>query len=203
MGKFKVIGLIGGIGSGKSTVAGMFEDLGAVVVDADEICHRLLFERGIKEKVRKCFGRDVFGPDGEVDRKVLGNVVFADAEKLKELSRILHPPVHEEIGRVVKAARKEGKAQAVVLDVVLLLEANMEKMCDVLVFVETTREIREKRLMEERAWSAEEIEKREKFQKPVNKKSQMADYVINNSLTQRDTFDQVQHVWREIFHDGA
>ena len=201
MSKVKVIGLTGGIGSGKSTVAEMFRELGAVVVDADEVCHRLLFEADIKEKVRKRFGGGVFSADGEVDRTALGKTVFGDARKLKDLTAILHPPAHEEIRKVVRDARKEGTVPAVVLDVALLLESNMEKMCDVLVFVEASREARNERVREERGWDEAEIERREKFQKAINKKIEKADYVINNSLTKRDTFDQVQHIWRKLFRE--
>jgi dephospho-CoA kinase len=201
MGKFKVIGLTGGIGSGKSTVAAMFGRLGAIVVDADEICHRLLFDGGIKARVRKAFGDAVFNADGEVDRMALGRAVFKNAAKLKGLTKILHPPVHEEIRGVVRAARKEGVAPAAVLDVVLLLESNMEKMCDVLVFVNASPEVRAARIRKDRDWSRGEIERREKFQMPINKKIKMADYVINNSLTRRDTFDQVRHIWRELCHE--
>jgi dephospho-CoA kinase len=109
--------------------------------------------------------------------------------------------VHEEIRGMVQATRKEGTAPAVVLDVVLLLESSMEKMCDVLVFVEASPEARAERVKKDRDWDAGEIERREKFQKPINKKLEMADYVVNNSLTRRDTFDQVQHIWRELFRE--
>jgi len=201
MGKLRVIGIVGGIGSGKSTVARMFGRLGAIVVDADEICHRLLFDRGVKAKVRKAFGGAVFNAGGEVDRRALGRAAFENAGKLKRLTGILHPPVHREIRAVVRGARKGGKVPAVALDVALLLESKMDKMCDALVFVDASPKIRAARVRKDRNWSPGEIAKRAKFQKAINKKIKMADYVINNSLTKRDTFDQVRHVWRELCHE--
>ena len=203
MSRVTVIGLTGGIGSGKSTVAAMFARLGAVVVDADEMCHHLLFHDEIKERVRRRFGPGVFSHDGEIDRRALAGLVFKNRKNLKALTKILHPPVVKEVRTAVRNARKEGRTRAVVLDVVLLLESNMERLCNVLVFVETNRRVRAKRVKEKRGWDSDEMERREKFQKSINKKIQMADYVINNSLSKRETFDQVRHIWHEIFHEST
>ncbi len=201
MSRVTIIGLAGGIGSGKSTVAAMFARLGAVVVDADEMCHHLLLEDETKAKVRKRFGPEVFSRNGEIDRKALGAVVFEDRKNLGALTKMLHPPVMKEVHRVVRHARKNERTPAVMLDVALLLEADMAKVCNLLIFVEADRRVRERRVRQDRNWDAWEMEKREKFQKSINKKIQMADYVINNSLSKRETFDQVRHIWRKIFHE--
>lgn len=201
MSKVKVIGIVGGVGSGKSAVAAMFAQLGAVTADADEMCHQLLCRDDIAARVRKRFGPEVFTRAGEIDRKALADRVFQDRARLDALTKILHPPVIKEIRRVVREARRSGRGGAVVLDAALLIETGMEKMCDFVIFVETDPKVREQRVKEERDWETGEIKKREMFQKSVNKKIRMADYIINNSLSKRETFDQVRHIWREIFHE--
>jgi len=147
-----VIGLIGRIGAGKSTVAGCFADLGATVIDADAIAHAVLDEPDARGAIQARFGSGVLGPDGRVVRRALAERVFgpspAHAEALAELESIVHPRVHDEILRRLDALRAEDKDghRVAVLDVPLLVRAGWADSCDLLVGIECDEELRRRRL---------------------------------------------------------
>jgi len=150
-----VIGLIGKIGAGKSTVARRFADLGARVIDADALAHEVLEEPDVRDAIRSRFGNGVFAADGRVQRRSLGERVFgptADhAAGLRALEAIVHPRVHERIDLALAAARSQPRpadspADVVVLDVPLLLRAGWDKACDRLVIVECDEAVRRQRL---------------------------------------------------------
>ena len=146
-----VVGIVGKIGAGKSTVAGMLADLGAEVVDADRIAHDVLGEEAVRRAVRGRFGDGVLGADGAVDRRALARVVFGPgpvhAAALRDLEAIVHPLVHDRIAARLAAAGKGGeRGRVVVLDVPLLVKSGWVGACDVVVVLECDDEVRHRRL---------------------------------------------------------
>jgi len=187
-----VVGLLGGIGSGKSTVASLLAESGAEVVDADRLAHQVLRTPSARSRVVSRFGSGVLGPDGEVDRKRLGDVVFSDRRSLEDLNAIIHPAVIEEVLARVRshragARRSPGGAEGLlVLDVPLLSESSLRNDCDALVFVDADREVRRERLRA-RGWDESEMERRESFQASLEEKRGMAGFRIDNSGSLADT----------------
>ena len=179
-----VIGLVGGVGSGKSEVARLIVERGGVLVDADRIGHQLLREPGVKGKVRARWGDAVFGPDGEVDRATLAEEVFSEpvgsSRGIEALNRIVHPELTRRVRRAVEEVRREGRAPWVVVDAALLLEWGLESLCDVVVFVEAPAQERRRRLREGRGWSPGELARRERRQLPLKEKRARAGYVLPN-----------------------
>ncbi len=203
MKKTIVIGITGGIGSGKSTVAEMFERLGAQVFDADRFCHDLLKRPAIVRRLKTAFGGGVIKAGGKLNQKALADAVFVDGKSLAGLTAILHPPVIKEIKRGVSQLRRGRKAGVLAVDAALLMESGLDALCDGLVFVYAPFSVRASRVKRERNWSGKEIVRREKFQLSVKEKKQKADYVIDNTHTRRRTFAQVRQIWRALFDRGT
>lgn len=188
--------LVGGVASGKSTVARAFETLGATVIDADAEGHEVLKDAQVRQEIRQAFG-DVFAADGSVDRARLGAAVFADAAKLERLNGITHPRIRARTQARLDAAIK-GNAKAVVLDVSLLLESKAyEGKYDVLVYVACPEEERERRAEAKRGWKRGELQKRQQHQLSLDTKRALADAVIDNGGTEESTQQQVQRLWDE------
>lgn len=195
-----VIGLTGGIASGKSTVSGILRQLGAHIIDADAIA-RSQMRRGtaVWRSVVEAFGDEVLKSDGEVDRRRLGEMVFRDPAKRRLLDEITHPPVVEEIGRRIRAF-PEG---IVIVDVPLLVEAGMASMVDRLWVVWVDRETQVGRLMKRDGIGREEAALRLGAQMPLEEKAKMADVVIDNSGSIGDTRLQVERAWRRTLEEYA
>ena len=140
-----VIGILGGLCSGKTTVAAEFAKLGCAIIDADKIAHELLEEPSIKDKVVDFFGEGILDPEGTVDRKKLSEVVFANGHKLAELNKLLHPGVLERVEQLIKQYNAKNRVKAIVLDMPLLVEVGWAKRCDKLVFVDCKPQLRAKR----------------------------------------------------------
>lgn len=178
------IGLVGGIGSGKSEVARLIVACGGVLVDADRIGHELLREPGVKEEVRARWGDAVFGSDGEVDRARLAEEVFSEPAEsgrgIEALNRMVHPELTRRVRRAVAEVCREGRAPWVVVDAALLLEWGLEGLCSVVVFVEAPAQERRRRLKDGRGWSPGELARRERRQLPLKEKRARAGYVLPN-----------------------
>ena len=188
-----VIGLLGGVGAGKSTVAQMMAEEGCRVVDADRIAHAVLREDGIKAAVREAFGDEVFAAEGEVDRERLGRVVFADADRRQILERIVHPAILARMREEVEAAGAAGPP-AVVIDAPLILEKGLAPWCDCMVYIRASAEVRHRRLREARGWSPSEIRRRDASQIPLKNKARQADYTIDNRTSPEHTREHVRRV---------
>ena len=193
-----VIGLMGGPGSGKSTVARLFQDFGCEIIDADKLAHDAIQSGPAKQQLRVWWGDRAFDASGNVDRQAVGQIVFNDAEQLRRLEALVHPLVSE--GRKKERGRLFGLRDcvAVVEDCPLLLETGLDKQCDWLVLVDTPDKIRLSRVRDSRGWDEEELKKRDQRQLPLDIKRQAADYVIRNDQTLAQVREQVRHVLQNI-----
>lgn len=191
------VGITGSFGSGKSTVAGFLKKWGAEVLDADKISHQLIAKNGrCNAKVITKFGKKILS-DGQIDRKKLADEVFADEEKLKDLEKILHPAVGEEIKKQFKGiARRDPRAVAV-MDVPLLFEAGFDRLVDAVLVVKAKRLVQLKRL-KAKGVSPAEFRRRLKRQLPIAKKVALADFVIDNSGSLNNTQEQARKIWEKI-----
>ena len=175
-----IIGIIGGIGSGKSTVAAEFGKLGCKVIDADRIAHELLEKKTVKGKILKYFGPEILNTKGKIDRRKLAGIVFADAGKLASLNRVIHPLVFEKTDKLIEKYKSQKKVKAVVLDMPLLVEVGWEKRCDELIFIDCKQKIRAKRA-EKMGFNKNQLKIRENFQISLDKKAKLTDNIIQNN----------------------
>jgi dephospho-CoA kinase len=194
----KLIGLTGGVGSGKSTVAAMFRELGAAIVDADEASHAV-YERGTPgfREVVETFGNEYVREDGQIDRAKLGDLVFKNPEARKKLNAIVHPRVREWMAeRTAEAV--EGGAEVVIQDVPLLFENGLQGLFSSTVLVYADAATQLSRLTGERGVSAERARSMLASQMPIDNKRSLADYVIDNGGTRDKTRSQVDKVWTKV-----
>ena len=177
-----VLGLVGGIGAGKSTTAAAFASQGALVLDADAIGHALLDQRPAREAVVDCFGPTILDPDQpeRVDRKAFGRLVFGNLEALRSLEAILHPRIRVTVEKAIARAQRGRRTYPlIVLDAALLYEADWAELCDLVAFVEAAPEVCRDR-MAARGWSPAEIEARTAAQWTPERKRELAQGVIRN-----------------------
>ena len=188
-----VIGLTGGIASGKSTVAGFFTQCGAVVVDADAIAHEVT-ARGMPawQAVVDHFGESILDDSGGIDRGRLGEIVFQSARQKARLEAIVHPFVFAAMAREVAAAQKHRPDALVVLDVPLLLETGMREGLAAIVVVYVPESVQIQRLMARDGMSEAQARARVAAQMPIEQKRQLADVVIDNTGSLDDTRRQVR-----------
>lgn len=195
----KVIGITGNIASGKSTVARMFEALGARIIDADEIA-RIVVEPGAPawEEIVSEFGRDILEPDGTINRKRLGDIVFSDEARRKRLNEITHPRIMERIRGLVRGYEKE-EAPVVMIEAALIVEkGGLKDLIDTLIVVTADEETQIRRLMEGKGYSREEAVSRLGAQMPAREKMMHGDYLIDNSGSLEDTRVRVKAVSEAI-----
>ncbi|MEM9345440.1 MAG: dephospho-CoA kinase [Planctomycetota bacterium] len=195
-----IIGLMGGPGSGKSTVAQLFAELGCAIIDADRLGHAALSEPGVVEQVRTIWGEAPFGSNGQISRSALGRIVFADPAALRQLEGLIHPVVHAGRERQRNQNQADPSVVAIVEDCPLLLESKLDKQCDTLVFVDAPDELRLERVAATRGWDMQELKKREQQQAPLDTKRRSADYVISNDQDLAHVREQVRHVLQSITH---
>ena len=193
-----VVGLVGGVASGKSTVARMFAEAGAVVVDADREAHAALDEPEVASGVRALWGERVFGPDGRVDRSALAKVVFDDPEALARLETLVHPRVEAAARRTIEDAARAGGASIVVIDAPLLVESGLDSVCDRILFVEAEEKKRRERVRCGRGWEPSELSKRERRQILLSDKRALADTTIDNRGSLENTRRQVAEAVRRL-----
>jgi dephospho-CoA kinase len=194
----KIIGLVGGVASGKSLVAKMLVELGAGLLDADRAGHAVLAEDAtVQRKLHQRWGDAVFAPNGSVDRRAIAQRVFASGGTAELDRRFLEDLLHQRIRRRLLRAKDQFAAEgrpAVVLDAPVLLEAGWGPMCDILLMVDVPREIRLKRALN-RGWTEEEFSRREAAQWPVDDKRREAHFMIANDGSEAELRQAVQEFW--------
>lgn len=192
-----VIGVSGGVASGKSLAARLLaEEAGGIVLDADRLARNVLDDPHALERVREAIGADVFAPDGTLDRAALARRVFGDPKAKSALEAIVHPPVLAQIRSEIRRAA-ERRVPLVVVDAPLLHESGLDRICDAVLFVDTPVGRREE-WARARGWSAGERERREKNQKSVEVKKRLADYIIDNSGSVESLRAQVRDILRDL-----
>ncbi|GBD26023.1 Dephospho-CoA kinase [bacterium HR30] len=180
----KVIGLTGGIGTGKSAAAQILAELGAEVIDADKVAHEM-YAPGTPgwNAVVSAFGSDIVGPEGIIDRKKLGAIVFADPKERRRLEGILYPLVTAEIRRRIEALRSRGNVRVVVVEAALLIEAGWHELVDQVWLVTAQPKLVLERLQQQRGMSPQEIAARQQAQTNEETKRAFAHVVVENSGT--------------------
>jgi len=192
-------GLTGGIGSGKSTVATMFQRLGATTINSDEI-GRSMMQPGtvVYDRIVSGFGPDVVDASGKLDRVKLANIVFNDLDKLKHLNAIVHAPVLREIDRQIQLQRTRDPQAVVLVESAVLFEAGQHRRFDKIIVVWCTPEQQVERYMKRAPISEEDIRRRMAAQIPGDEKKKMADFVIDTSRTMEDTERNVNKVFESM-----
>lgn len=190
-----VIGLVGGVGSGKSTVARIFAELGAAVIDSDRLGHEQLQRPEVLSQLRSWWGPQVVTAAGVADRSAISRIVFHDAAELSRLEALLHPLIDQRRKELVADLERDPAIRAVVLDAPKLLEAGLSGVCDRVVFVDSPREQRLRRVAETRGWSEDELNRRENLQFSLDKKRSMSDDVIVN----HSDIEALRHEVEQVF----
>lgn len=196
-----IIGILGGVGSGKSTVAAEFAKLGCKVIDADKIAHKLLERKTVKEKIASAFGRDVLDAKGRIDRRKLAAIVFAYADKLLTLNGIIHPLVLRRAEQLIERYNRQNKVKAIVLDMPLLVEIGWAGRCDRLIFVNCRQKIRAERA-KKLGFDKNQRKIRENFQISLDNKMNLADNTIENNSDFSALVRQVADIFSDITNNG-
>jgi dephospho-CoA kinase len=196
-----VIGILGGIASGKSTVAAEFAKLGCKVIDADGIAHGLLDEPAVREKVTELFGHAVLDSSGKIDREKLAQAAFADDQMLELLNRIIHPIVLQRTQELIEKFQRKNNLKAIVLDMPLLLEVGWHKRCDKLIFVNCEKKLRLKRA-KKMGFDENQVKIRENFQISLDNKESLADNTIENNSDFSAIVRQVTEIFSFIVNNG-
>lgn len=193
---YKIIGLTGGIASGKTTVSDDLKKRGYTVLDADAYSRKTTAKNGPAiPAIKKAFGDDIVNAEGELDRKKLGNIIFNDADKRRELNDIVHPLIREMMNSDEQKFIKEGH---VFLDIPLLFENGLNERCDVVVTVFVDRDTQLKRLTARNNLTIEEAEARINSQMPLTEKVSRSDYRLDNNGNLDALYEQIDRLLEEL-----
>jgi dephospho-CoA kinase len=197
----KVIGLTGRIGSGKSTVSKYLEELGAVIIDADKVTHEVLSPKHeIGRNVIAEFGQRILNPNGKINRKKLGEIVFNNPEALERLTEIMHPPMYELVKKRIEEQRRQG-IKVVILEVIALIEANWTTLTDEIWVTIASEETVIKRIKEQRGMTEEQILSRIRSQLPIEEWIKHADVVIDNNGDFNELKTKLDEQWARLIKE--
>jgi dephospho-CoA kinase len=198
-----LVGLTGGIASGKSLVTRVFRELGAHIIDADKIVHDLLSNgQDAHRAVIEHFGKGIEMHDGSVDRRKLGEIVFNDPEERAWLNQCIHPRVFEAYQRQVKTIGQHDPSAIVVMDAALLIETGYNRKMDRIVVVYAREQDQLRRLMERDRFSKEQAQARIRSQMPLEEKKKHADYVIDNTGSREEAERQARETFEELKNEA-
>ena len=194
------VGLTGGIASGKSTVAAILDELGAVIIDADALAREVVAKGtpGLASVVEE-FGEELLGPDGELDRPAMGRLVFGDEQARRRLESIVHPLVFE---RIVELEEQAPAESIVVHDIPLLAESGRADTFDAVVVVDAPADVQVERMVADRGWSREDAESRIRSQASPEDRLAIATHVIENTGTREDLRRRVAEVYAAVVSAG-
>ncbi|MFM1803534.1 MAG: Dephospho-CoA kinase [Planctomycetota bacterium] len=190
------IGIAGGIGGGKSTVARILRELGCEVANSDDAARRVLAEPEVRARIATRAGPAVVAPDGSIDRAALGRAIFAEPSLRADIERIMHPRI-ESIRRAQFAAAP-ASTRAFVIDAPLLFEVGLDRECDAVIFIDTPRELRLARVHAARGWSSAELDRRESAQLPIDEKRRRSSDVVENSADEQELRARTERTLRAI-----
>lgn len=194
-----VIGILGGIGSGKSSVIRKIQDLNLTIIDADVVGHEVLKSPEVIARLTETFGVGILTGEA-IDRRSLGELVFGEHPNqkgnLEKLNSIVHPEIRRRLHQAIDSAKKVS--DAVILDASLLLEGNWDDHCDHLIFVDTDLKIRQARVQKNRAWDENELPKRENNQVEIAIKRERADFTVDNSGDLEESSRQMKAILKQI-----
>ena len=194
-----VVGLTGGIATGKSTVAKMFKQCGAVVIDADELTKYVVTPgKPAWREIASTFGKTVLNPDRTINRRALGAIVFGNRAKLRRLELIIHPRVAREQARLTKQTERKNPDAIIIYDVPLLFEAGVDKRVDKVIVVTANRETQIARLKKRNKLTRAEAIRRINSQMPLAKKTQRADHILNGTLPRSMLLKQVDQLSKSL-----
>ena len=194
-----LVGLTGGVATGKSTVAKMFKQCGAVVIDADELARDVVRPgKPAWREIVSTFGKAVLNPDRTINRQALGAIVFGNRAKLRRLERIIHPRVAREQARLTKQSARRNPDAIVIYDVPLLFEAGVDKRVDNIIVVTADRDTQIARLKKRNGLTRAEAIRRINSQMPLGKKIQRADHVLNGTLSRPLLHKQVGQLSKSL-----
>jgi len=199
-----VIGIVGGVGSGKSSVTSELATLGAMALDVDRIGHNLLNETEIKGRLADRWGTAVIDSSGDIDRSVVAGIVFTDSPEatgeLEFLESLVHPCITDQLVSTIAELKQSAKTGVLVIDAAVMFKAGWDRLCNKLIFVEVSERDRLARC-QQRGWTSEEFYRRELSQESLELKRERADWVIDNSGSQQQLARQVTGIWNRI-HDN-
>ena len=195
-----VIGLLGGVGAGKSTVAAELAALGCAVISGDALGHEVLREDEVKRFIACRWGADMLTPAGEVDRGAMAQRVFQQPEELAALTDVMYPRIRRRIEQAIALARADASVPAVVLDAAVMLEAGWDDLCTDLVFVQAPPQARAKRVHETRGWDERSWLSREKSQISLDRKRSRCQYILDNSSSVPHLRQQIRELFDRILH---
>lgn len=195
----KIVAITGGFSTGKTTVANIFEELGAEVIDSDKLAHDIYSpNKPAWNKIVKYFGKSILCKNKKIDRSKLADIVFKNKENIKKLNSIVHPYVEKELKSIINKYKKNKKNKILIIEVPLLFEAGMREMFDKIIVVSCGAEEQYMRIKKKYKKNDKEISQRIKSQWDLSKKEGLADYIIDNNGTKRDTKRQIIRIFNSL-----
>lgn len=193
-----ILGIVGGIGSGKSFVARLLGELGCAIIDSDAVAHAVYAEPEIIATLVGWYGQAVLNARGEIDRKVLAHHIFRDAEHRARLEQLIHPRINAEREQEMARVVDDPAVLAFVWDSPLLIEAGLHTQCDALLFVEVPHEERLRRVRETRGWDAAELDRREASQITLPEKQRLATVSVRGDLPAEQLKGQLRVILEDV-----
>ena len=195
----RIIGLTGGIASGKSFISEHLQQLGALIIDADELARQAVQPGSVVlSEIEKEFGADLIAKDGTLDRAKMGGMVFNSAKARQKLNEIIHPQVLKEVYRLISINRNDPDLKAIIIDAPLLIESGLNEAAEEIWVVSVDKDIQVARLMSRDKMSLEQAQNRIKSQMPLAEKLAYADHVIDNNQSRAETLRQIDRLWQKV-----
>lgn len=197
-----IIGLCGGIASGKSTVSRLLQAKGAKSIDSDELARQQLADPDVVNTFRSWWGRQVVTNDGQIDRRAMADVIFENPEQRKRMESVIYPRIAEKRKQLLADYEADPDVSVIVIDSPLLFETGLNELCDAVVFVDSDERLRRERAMSERGWSGQEWQRREAAQWTVEVKKERSDHVVTNNGELVELQKNIEVLWQAICPNG-